>query len=191
MNAPIRMASAATSLDRIADFPILARPIKGLRLAYLDNGATTQKPLAVIQAESDFYEQSNANIHRGVHWLAQHATDLYEQGRESVRKLLNAARSQEIVFTRGTTEAINLVAYSWGRAALKEGDEILITGMAHHSNIVPWQMLFAQTGAPLRVVPDRKTVVEGERGSVRVVSVGRLIIKKKQKLKQAYERNIY
>src|SRR3546814_523405 len=153
MNAPIRMASAATSLDRIADFPILARPIKGRRLAYLDNGATTQKPLAVIQAESDFYEQSNANIHRGVHWLSQHATDLYEQGRESVRKLLNAARSQEIVFTRGTTEAINLVAYSWGRAALKEGDEILITGMEHHSNIVPWQMLCEQTGAQLRVVP--------------------------------------
>ncbi|HWK70183.1 MAG TPA: cysteine desulfurase [Burkholderiaceae bacterium] len=153
MNAPIRMAGAAGLLDRAADFPILARPIKGRRLAYLDNGATTQKPLAVIQAESDFYEQSNANIHRGVHWLSQHATDLYEQGRESVRRLLNAARSQEIVFTRGTTEAINLVAYSWARAALKEGDEILITGMEHHSNIVPWQLLCEQTGARLRVVP--------------------------------------
>ncbi|UYO92222.1 cysteine desulfurase [Pollutimonas sp. M17] len=153
MNAPIRMAGAAGLLDRAADFPILARPVKGRRLAYLDNGATTQKPLAVIQAESDFYEQSNANIHRGVHWLSQHATDLYEQGRESVRRLLNAARSQEIVFTRGTTEAINLVAYSWARAALKEGDEILITGMEHHSNIVPWQLLCEQTGARLRVVP--------------------------------------
>jgi cysteine desulfurase/selenocysteine lyase len=153
MNAPIRMDSAAGLLDSAADFPILSRPIKGRRLAYLDNGATTQKPLAVIQAESDFYAQSNANIHRGVHWLSQHATDLYEQGRESVRQLLNAARSQEIVFTRGTTEAINLVAYSWGRMALKEGDEILISGMEHHSNIVPWQLLCEQTGALLRVIP--------------------------------------
>jgi cysteine desulfurase/selenocysteine lyase len=153
MNAPIRMDSAAGLLDRAADFPILSRPVKGRRLAYLDNGATTQKPLAAIQAESDFYEQSNANIHRGVHWLSQHATDLYEQGRESVRTLLNAARSQEIVFTRGTTEAINLVAYSWGRKALKEGDEILISGMEHHSNIVPWQLLCEQTGALLRVIP--------------------------------------
>ena len=153
MNAPIRMASAQGLLDRAADFPILSHPVKGRRLAYLDNGATTQKPLAVIQAESRYYEHSNANIHRGVHWLSQHATDLYEQGRESVRQLLNAARSQEIVFTRGTTEAINLVAYSWGRTALKEGDEILITGMEHHSNIVPWQLLCEQTGARLRVVP--------------------------------------
>ncbi|MFW7342701.1 cysteine desulfurase [Pollutimonas sp. H1-120] len=153
MNAPIRMAGAQGLLDCAADFPILSHPVKGRRLAYLDNGATTQKPLAVIQAESRYYEHSNANIHRGVHWLSQHATDLYEQGRESVRKLLNAARSQEIVFTRGTTEAINLVAYSWGRAALKEGDEILITGMEHHSNIVPWQLLCEQTGARLRVVP--------------------------------------
>jgi len=147
------MDSAAGLLDSAADFPILSRPIKGRRLAYLDNGATTQKPLAVIQAESDFYAQSNANIHRGVHWLSQHATDLYEQGRESVRQLLNAARSQEIVFTRGTTEAINLVAYSWGRMALKEGDEILISGMEHHSNIVPWQLLCEQTGALLRAIP--------------------------------------
>src|SRR5690606_25252272 len=153
MNAPRRMDSAAGLLDSAADFPILSRPIRGRRLAYLDNGATTQKPLAVIQAESDFYAQSNANIHRGVHWLSQHATDLYEQGRESVRQLLNAARSQEIVFTRGTTEAINLVAYSWGRMALKEGDEILISGMEHHSNIVPWQLLCEQTGALLRAIP--------------------------------------
>src|SRR5690606_23136831 len=152
-NAPVHMDGAAGLLDRAADLPILSRPIKGRRLAYLDNGATTQKPLSVIQAETDFYEQSNANIHRGVHWLSQHSTDLYEQGRESIRQLLNAARTEEIVFTRGTTEAINLVAYSWGRANLKEGDEILITGMEHHSNIVPWQILCEQTGAQLRVVP--------------------------------------
>jgi cysteine desulfurase/selenocysteine lyase len=119
---------------------------------YLDNGATTQKPASVIAAETQFYEQSNANIHRGVHWLSQRATDLYELGRERVRELLNAARIEEIVFTRGTTEAINLVAWSWGRSVLKSGDEIILTGMEHHSNIVPWQLLCEQTGAVLRVV---------------------------------------
>lgn len=153
MNAVTTAAAHAPQLNRTADFPILSRPLKGRRLVYLDNGATTQKPSAVIQAESQYYEQSNANIHRGVHWLSQHSTDLYEQGRESIRRLLNAGRPEEIVFTRGTTEAINLVAYSWGRANLKEGDEILITGMEHHSNIVPWQLLCEQTGARLRVVP--------------------------------------
>ncbi|NYT85917.1 cysteine desulfurase [Pollutimonas harenae] len=153
MNSPTLAASRPSQLNRKDDFPILSRPVKGRRLVYLDNGATTQKPLSVIQAESQYYEQSNANIHRGVHWLSQHSTDLYEQGRESVRRLLNAARAEEIVFTRGTTEAINLVAYSWGWANLKEGDEILVTGMEHHSNIVPWQLLCERTGAHLRVVP--------------------------------------
>lgn len=153
MNAPAIVTKSPELLDRSADFPILSQPIKGRRLVYLDNGATTQKPQAVIQAETAYYERSNANIHRGVHWLSQHATDLYEQGRESVRRLLNASRSEEIVFTRGTTEAINLVAFSWARANLKEGDEILVTGMEHHSNIVPWQLLCAQTGARLRVAP--------------------------------------
>ncbi|MFT0531664.1 aminotransferase class V-fold PLP-dependent enzyme [Castellaniella hirudinis] len=131
------------------DFPLLARPVRKRRLAYLDNGATTQKPRAMIQALDQFYAQSNANIHRGVHWLSQHATDLYEQAREQVRGLLNAADSQEIIFTRGTTEAINLVAQTWG-LALRAGDEILVTGMEHHSNIVPWQLLCARTGAVLR-----------------------------------------
>ncbi len=153
MNAPMRTPGSAALLDLAADFPILSRPIKGKRLAYLDNGATTQKPAVVIEAERLFYEQSNANIHRGVHWLSQHSTDLYEQGRESVRRLLNADRAQEIVFTRGTTESINLVAFSWGRANIKAGDEILITAMEHHSNIVPWQILCEQTGAHLRVAP--------------------------------------
>ncbi len=153
MNAPeIAQASAAWT-SRVADFPILARPVGGRRLVYLDNGATTQKPLSVIQAETDFYQQSNANIHRGVHRLSQHATDLYDQGRERVRHFLNAGRPEEIVFTSGTTQAINLVAFSWGRANLKPDDEILITGMEHHSNIVPWQLLCQQTGAVLRVVP--------------------------------------
>ncbi|NYT64929.1 cysteine desulfurase [Alcaligenaceae bacterium] len=153
MNAPEVARASAAWTSRTTDFPILARPVGGRRLVYLDNGATTQKPLSVIQAETDFYEQSNANIHRGVHRLSQHATDLYEQGRERVRHFLNAQRSEEIVFVRGTTEGINLVAYSWGQANLKSGDEIVITGMEHHSNIVPWQILCQQTGAVLRVVP--------------------------------------
>ncbi|RTZ39329.1 cysteine desulfurase [Candidimonas sp. SYP-B2681] len=153
MNAPLLAPRNARILDRTADFPILSRQVHGRRLVYLDNGATTQKPAAVIDAERAYYELSNANIHRGVHWLSQHATDLYEQGRERVRSLLNAARLDEIVFTRGTTEAINLVAFSWGRSVLKEGDEILLTGMEHHSNIVPWQLLAQQTGAVIKVVP--------------------------------------
>ncbi|WP_353173233.1 cysteine desulfurase [Paracandidimonas soli] len=140
-------------LDRAADFPLLANPVHGKTLHYLDNGATTQKPASVIEAERVFYERSNANIHRGVHWLSQHATDLYEIARESVRGLLNARLANEIVFTRGTTEAINLVAASWGRANLKAGDEILLTWLEHHSNIVPWQLLCEQTGAVLRVAP--------------------------------------
>jgi len=138
---------------RAADFPILTRSIYGRRLVYLDNGATTQKPEPVIEAEARFYRESNANIHRGVHWLSQHSTDLYDRSREQVRQFLNAASSSEIVFTRGTTEGINLVAASWGRKHLKEGDEILLTGMEHHSNIVPWQLVAQQTGAIIRVVP--------------------------------------
>jgi cysteine desulfurase/selenocysteine lyase len=157
MNAPVLAKAASTLLDCRSDFPILSRKVQGKPLVYLDNGATTQKPAAVIHAERAYYEMSNANIHRGVHWLSQHATDLYEQGRERVRQLLNAARVEEIVFTRGTTEAINLVAFSWGRVALKEGDEIVLTGMEHHSNIVPWQLLCEQTGAVLRVVPVTET----------------------------------
>jgi cysteine desulfurase/selenocysteine lyase len=140
-------------MNRADDFPILSRPVRGKRLAYLDNAATTHKPERVIEAESAFYRESNANIHRGVHWLSQHATDLYEGARERVRGFLNAARADEIVFTRGTTEAINLVAFSWGRANLKPGDEIVLTEMEHHSNIVPWQLVCEQTGATIKVVP--------------------------------------
>ena len=148
MNAP-ESTLAAGLLDRAGDFPILAQPVRGRRLAYLDNGATTQKPQAVIDALDAFYGRSNANIHRGVHWLSQHATDLYEEAREQVRALLNAADAQEIVFTRGTTESINLVAQTWGQR-LGAGDEILVTGLEHHSNIVPWQLLCERTGAVLR-----------------------------------------
>ncbi|HMN81670.1 MAG TPA: cysteine desulfurase [Burkholderiaceae bacterium] len=139
--------------DFAADFPILSRPVHGRRLVYLDNAATTQKPEAVIEAERRFYRESNANIHRGVHWLSEHATGLYEAARERVRRFLNAAHADEIVFVRGTTEAINLVAWSWARPRLAPGDEILVTGMEHHSNIVPWQLVCAQTGAVLRYVP--------------------------------------
>jgi cysteine desulfurase/selenocysteine lyase len=142
-----------TVAERRIDFPILQQPVHGRRLVYLDNGATTQKPAAVIDAERRYYEQSNANIHRGVHWLSQHSTDLYEQGRQRVCGLLNARRAEEIVFTRGTTEAINLVAFSWGRSKLQAGDEILLSGMEHHSNIVPWQLLCQQTGAVIKVIP--------------------------------------
>lgn len=154
MNAPSQGTETVMDLsDRAADFPILERAVHGKRLVYLDNGATTQKPRAVIDAEARYYSESNANIHRGVHWLSQHSTDLYDRGRERVRQFLNAAQIEEIVFTRGTTEAINLVAASWGRTQLKAGDEILLSGMEHHSNIVPWQMVAEQTGAVIKVIP--------------------------------------
>ena len=136
-----------------AEFPILATTIRGKPLVYLDNAATTQKPRAVIAAESEYYEHYNANIHRGVHTLSQRATEVYEAARERVRRFINAASAKEIVFVRGTTEAINLVAQSYGRGRLKQGDEILISALEHHSNIVPWQLLCAQTGAVLRVAP--------------------------------------
>ena len=151
--ADLRHTASATRLPVADDFPILARPVHGRRLAYLDNGATTQKPNAVIEAEARFYRESNANIHRGVHWLSQHATELYDDARATVQRFIGAARADEIVFTRGTTEAINLVANTWGRKQLTAGDEILITTLEHHSNIVPWQMLCEQTGAVLKVAP--------------------------------------
>ena len=149
-------ASATPTLDveRLReDFPILAERVRGKPLVYLDNAATSQKPRAVIDAISRFYGSENANIHRGVHYLSERATVAYDGVRERVGRFLNAASPREIVFTRGTTEGINLVAQSWGRSTLKAGDEILITGMEHHSNIVPWQLVAAQTGATVRAVP--------------------------------------
>lgn len=143
----------ALQLDRRTDFPILAQPVRGQRLVYLDNGATTQKPAVVIEAEQRFYETANANIHRGVYWLSQHATDLFDQAREITQQFLHAERVEEIVFTSGTTDSINLVAYSWGMANLSAGDEILLTGMEHHSNIVPWQLVAQKTGAQIKVIP--------------------------------------
>jgi cysteine desulfurase/selenocysteine lyase len=133
-----------------ADFPILARTVHGRPLVYLDNAATSQKPRSVIDAEAQYYAQLNANVHRGVHRLSQEATDAYEGARDVVQGFLNAARREEIVFVRGTTEAINLVANSFG-ARFGPGDEILITGMEHHSNIVPWQLVCERTGAVLKV----------------------------------------
>lgn len=135
------------------DFPALALQIKGKPLVYLDNAATSQKPRAVIDAVSHFYETSNANVHRGVHTLSVRATEAYEGTREKVRALINAAETPEIVFVRGTTEGINLVANSFGAARVRAGDEIVVSVMEHHSNIVPWQMLCERTGAKLRVIP--------------------------------------
>ena len=132
------------------DFPILARRVHGKPLVYLDNAATSQKPRCVIDSEVRYYAEYNANIHRGIHCLSQEATDAYEAARDSVRRFINAARREEIIFLRGTTEAINLVAASYGQR-LKPGDEVLITGMEHHSNIVPWQLLCERSGAVLRV----------------------------------------
>jgi cysteine desulfurase/selenocysteine lyase len=135
------------------EFPILATWVKGKPLVYLDNAATTQKPQAVIDALDRYYKAENANIHRGVHHLSQLATELYEGVRRRVARFLNARSPREIVFVRGTTEGINLVAQSYGRTFLRAGDEVLITGMEHHSNIVPWQLLAAQIGTVLRVAP--------------------------------------
>lgn len=135
-----------------ADFPILATDVRGKRLAFLDTAASAQRPLAVIEAVDRYERSSHANVHRGVYQLSQRATDAFEGARERVRRFLNAASIKEIIFTRGTTESINLVAQSWGRR-LGPGDEILITWMEHHANIVPWQMLCERSGAVLRVAP--------------------------------------
>lgn len=134
------------------DFPILAREVYNRPLVYLDNAATTQKPRAVVEAIADEYYNVNANVHRGVHYLSQQATDLHEAARETVRRFINAHSTAEIIFTRGTTEGINLLASSYGMG-LKSGDEVIVTTMEHHSNIVPWQLLRERTGVVLRVVP--------------------------------------
>ena len=135
------------------DFPILSRKIYNRPLVYLDNGATTQKPRCVVEAMVDEYYNVNANVHRGVHFLSQQATDLHEASRETVRSFINAKSTNEILFTRGTTESINLLAFSFGEAFIHEGDEIIVSTMEHHSNIVPWQMLCERKGATLRVIP--------------------------------------
>ncbi len=134
-------------------FPVLNRVVKGKPLVYFDNAATTQKPQVVIDALANYYKNYNANIHRGIHSLAEEATAAYEATRDTVQQFINAKEREEIIFTRGVTESINLVAYTWARTNLKAGDEIIISGMEHHSNIVPWQLIAEMTGAKLKVIP--------------------------------------
>lgn len=148
------MDNKGLNIDQIRDdFPILSRTVYGKPLVYLDNGATTQKPRAVVEAITEEYYSVNANVHRGVHFLSQRATELHEASRETVRRFINARSTNEIVFTRGTTESINLLAYSYGEACLKAGDEVILSTMEHHSNIVPWQLLQARKGIVLKVIP--------------------------------------
>ncbi len=162
-----------------ADFPILATRVHGHPLVYLDNAATTQKPRCVIDAVRHYYEAENANIHRGVHYLSQLATEKYEAARETVRKFLNAKDVREVIYVRGATEGINLVAQSWGRANVRSGDEIVVSALEHHANIVPWQMLCGATGATLRVIPMRDSgelILDGLDGVItsrtKLVAVG-------------------
>ncbi len=144
----------AFDVDRVrCDFPILARPVRGKQLVYLDSAATTQKPRHVVESMARFFDQENANVHRGVHFLSERATAAYEGARERVRRFLNAKQASEVIFVRGTTEAINLVAFTFGKQRVGPGDEVLITAMEHHSNIVPWQMLCQEKGARLVVAP--------------------------------------
>ena len=135
------------------NFPILSRTVYNKPLIYLDNGATTQKPRQVVEALVDEYYNVNANVHRGVHFLSQRATDLHEEAREKVRGFINAAKVEEIVFTRGTTESINLVAQTFCESQMKAGDEVIISCMEHHSNIVPWQLQAEKRGIVLKVIP--------------------------------------
>ena len=147
---PARVCDAAAFRQ---DFPLLRRRVHGKPLVYLDNAATTQKPRVVIDRVTQFYVEENANVHRGVHWLSERATEAFEEARATIGRFLNARRAEEIVFVRGTTEAINLVAQTYGRSRVVRGDEIVISAMEHHSNIVPWQILCEQLGARLRIIP--------------------------------------
>ena len=160
--AAAREAAVPLDVARVrADFPVLARKVNGHPLVYLDNAASSQQPAAVIDAVAGYARAHHANVHRGVHILSQEATGLYEGAREKVRQFVNARSVAEIVFVRGTTEAINLVAQSYGRPRLAPGDEIVVTRLEHHSNIVPWQLLAAQAGASLRAAPiDGRGVVD-------------------------------
>src|SRR5919106_3613068 len=153
MEPTVTASALPRSIDEIrAEFPILAREVNGKPFAYLDNGATAQKPLAVIEALDRYWREQNANVHRGVYTLSEEATELYETARRVVAARLGADK-REVVFVRNATEALNLVAYSWGRANLAEGDRVLLTEMEHHSNIVPWYQLAAERGAELDWAP--------------------------------------
>lgn len=148
------VAARPYDVERLrADFPILATRVHGKPLVFLDNAASAQKPKAVIEADRWSYEQCYANVHRGVYYLSEKTTEAFEGARETVRRFINARSTREVIFTRGTTESINLVAQTFGRSRLGQGDEVVISYMEHHSNIVPWQMLCEQTGATLKVVP--------------------------------------
>jgi cysteine desulfurase/selenocysteine lyase len=154
METNTNIAPVAFNVEKIReDFPILQTTVHGRPLVYLDNGATAQKPLAVINSMVNYYKGYNSNVHRGVHYLSQKATDAHEAAREGVRAFINAEKTQEVIFTRGTTDSINIVAHSFGKAFVNVGDEIIITAMEHHSNIVPWQMLCEEREAILRVIP--------------------------------------
>jgi cysteine desulfurase / selenocysteine lyase len=153
MNAPITKSKSLDINVIRQEFPILNREVKGRPLIYLDNAATTQKPQQVLNALMHYYTNYNANIHRGIHTLAEEATAAFEQTRDAVKSFIGAGSREEIIFTRGTTEGINLVAYSWGRKNIQANDEIIISHMEHHSNIVPWQLLCEEKGAFLKVIP--------------------------------------
>jgi len=171
-------------VERIrADFPILSTTVHGKPLVYVDNAASTQKPRAVIDSITEVYEHHYANVHRGVHTLSQRSTEMFEGAREKIRRFLNARHAHEIIFVRGTTEAINLVAQSFGRANFKAGDEIVITAMEHHSNIVPWQMLCEQTGALLKVAPINR------RGELELEGFERLLSKRTRLVSLAHMSN--
>src|ERR1044071_8566799 len=154
MSTLTSVVPAAFDVEKVReDFPVLKQKIHGKPLVYLDNAATSQKPQSVIDAIVKFYTVDCANIHRGVHELSQRSTAAYEETRAKTKRFLNARTKQEIIFVRGTTEGINLVTHSWGRGHINEGDEIMIAGLEHHSNIVPWQILCEEKGAKLRVIP--------------------------------------
>ncbi len=156
MTAPLPAARSATPFDPAAvrrEFPILAQRVNGKPLVYLDNAATSQKPQSVIDAMNRYYLEENSNIHRGVHFLSDKATQSYEAARAKTQKFINAASTKEIIFVRGTTEAVNLVASTFGRQSVGAGDEVLVSAMEHHSNLVPWQMLCQERGATLRIIP--------------------------------------
>jgi cysteine desulfurase / selenocysteine lyase len=161
MSANPKAAAGGYDADRVwHDFPILRREVHGKPLVFLDSAASSQRPASVIAAVDRYETQHHANVHRGVHQLSQEATALFEQARERVRGFVNAPSSRGVIFTRGTTESVNLVAQSWGRTNLRPGDEILLTALEHHANIVPWQLVAEQTGAVIRVAPmDRRGVV--------------------------------
>ena len=169
--------SQAYDAERVwRDFPILRREVHGKPLVFLDSAASSQRPASVIAAVDRYETYSHANVHRGVHQLSQEATGLFEQARERVRAFVNAASTREVIFTRGTTESINLVAQSFGRARLQRGDEILLTALEHHANIVPWQLVAEQTGASIQVVPmDRRGVIDLDAVNARMSERTRIV----------------